>query len=174
MKKTILLLLLIFGTYFSISKLIESKELIPKEAIRMRVIGNSDSVYDQNVKMKVKEKVEKEVFSTLKNTKGIEEARTKIKKELPSLDKSVLHVLQEEKTSLVYNIHYGMHYFPEKEFRGVTYKEGEYESLVVTLGEGKGSNWWCVLFPPLCLVEASESSDVEYKLFIEEMLDKYL
>ncbi|MDD3340720.1 MAG: stage II sporulation protein R [Bacilli bacterium] len=174
MKKTILLLLLIFGTYFSVSKLIESKELIPKDAIRMRVIGNSDSVYDQNVKMKVKEKVEKEVFSTLKNTKGIKEARTKIKKELPNLDKSVLHVLQDEKTSLVYNIHYGMNYFPEKEFRGVTYKEGEYESLVVTLGEGKGSNWWCVLFPPLCLVEATESSDVEYKLFIEEMMDKYL
>lgn len=174
MKKTILLVLVIFGTYFGISKGIESKELIPNEAIRMRIIANSNTEYDQDVKMKVKEKVEKEVFSTLKNTKGIEEARKELKNELPTIDHTVLQVLKQENYPLEYKIHYGMNYFPEKEFRGITYKAGNYESLVVTLGEGKGDNWWCVLFPPLCLVEAEESTDVEYKLFIEELMDKYL
>ena len=48
------------------------------------------------------------------------------------------------------------------------------ESLLITLGEGKGDNWWCVLFPPLCLVEAEESSEVEYKFFIQELIEKYL
>ena len=57
----------------------------------------------------------------------------------------------------------------------VTNKEGNYESLVVKLGEGKGENFWCVLFPPLCLLEAEESDkdEVEYKSFIKEIIDKY-
>ena len=58
----------------------------------------------------------------------------------------------------------------------MTYKEGNYESLVITLGEGMGKNWWCVLFPPICLLEAEEdqeSSEVEYKFFLQELIDKY-
>ena len=74
-----------------------------------------------------------------------------------------------------YKINYGLNYFPEKNYKGVTYKEGNYESLVVKLGEGKGENFWCVLFPPLCLLEAEESDkeEVEYKSFIKEIIDKY-
>ena len=75
-----------------------------------------------------------------------------------------------------YSIDYGMHEFPLKTYKGVTYEAGEYESLLVTLGEGKGDNWWCVLFPPLCLLEADESVDtnkIEYKSFVKEILEKY-
>ena len=68
----------------------------------------------------------------------------------------------------------GLNYFPEKEFKGITYDEGYYESLVITIGEGKGDNWWCVLFPPLCMLEAEESTDVEYKSFVKEIVDKYI
>ena len=57
-----------------------------------------------------------------------------------------------------YKINYGYNYFPKKKYKSVTYKEGMYESLVITLGTGEGDNWWCVLFPPLCLVEADEST----------------
>ena len=49
-----------------------------------------------------------------------------------------------------------------------------YESLLVTLGSGEGNNRWCGLFPPLCLLEAEESEEVEYKLFIQELIEKYL
>ena len=74
-----------------------------------------------------------------------------------------------------YKINYGYNYFPKKKYKSVTYKEGMYESLVITLGTGEGDNWWCVLFPPLCLVEADESttSDAEYTFFIKEIIDKY-
>lgn len=68
---------------------------------------------------------------------------------------------------------FGFNYFPSKKYKGITYKDGYYESLVVTLGEGKGDNWWCVLFPPLCLLEAEESTDVEYKSYVKELIDKY-
>ena len=63
---------------------------------------------------------------------------------------------------LPFEINFGLNYFPKKEFKGITYDEGYYESVVVTLGEGLGDNWWCVLFPPLCMLEAEESTEVEY------------
>ena len=68
-----------------------------------------------------------------------------------------------------------MHEFPEETYKGITYEAGKYESLLVTLGEGKGDNWWCVLFPPLCLMEAEETNtdEVEYKSFIKEIIEKY-
>ena len=57
----------------------------------------------------------------------------------------------------------------------VLIEEGYYESLVITLGKGNGENWWCVLFPPLCLMEGEDNNtdEVEYKSFVKEMIDKY-
>ena len=174
MKKTIILLTVILATYIGIGRFIEKADMIPSDAIRMRIVPNSNTEYDQSIKMKVKSEVEKEVFAVLKDTKGIDEARSQLKNKLPVIDSAVFNVLNKENYTLGYQIHYGMNYFPEKEYKGVTYKAGEYESLVVTLGEGKGDNWWCVLFPPLCMIEADESDEVEYKLFREELVDKYL
>ena len=57
---------------------------------------------------------------------------------------------------------------------GKEYKEGEYNSLVITLGNGLGDNWWCVLFPPLCLLEGEESTEVEYHSYVVDTLNKYL
>ena len=70
-----------------------------------------------------------------------------------------------------YTINYGYNYFPEKEYNDKTYKEGKYESLLVTLGKGEGDNWWCILFPPICLIEAEESNEeVEYSSFFKTIL----
>ena len=66
-------------------------------------------------------------------------------------------------------------YCKEIEYKGVIYEEGDYESLVITLGDGLGDNFWCVLFPPLCLLEAEETDtdEFEYTSFIKEIIDKY-
>ena len=63
--------------------------------------------------------------------------------------------------------------FPKKKYKGITYKEGNYESLVIELGDAKGNNWWCVLFPPLCMIEAEDSTDVEYTTIAKTLIDKY-
>ena len=70
-----------------------------------------------------------------------------------------------------YTLIYGKNFFPEKRYKGVVYNEGYYDSLVIKLGKGKGKNWWCVLFPPLCLMETDEN--VEYKFYVKEIIDKY-
>ena len=76
--------------------------------------------------------------------------------------------------NLGYKINFGQNYFNKKKYKGITYEEGYYESLLIILGKGEGDNWWCVLFPPLCLIEAEESDKVEYKFFIKELIEKYL
>ena len=172
--KNFIIILVILITYLVIGNMSVEAVKIPDEAIRLRVVANSDSVYDQNIKLKVKTEVEKELFKLLKDTKGIEEARNTINNNLDYIDKKVNNLLIKEKYNFGYELNFGYNYFPEKEFNGITYEEGMYESLLVTLGKGEGNNWWCVLFPPLCLLEAEESDEVEYKLFIQELIEKYL
>lgn len=172
--KNFIIILGILITYLVIGNISAEEIKIPDEAIRFRVVANSDSKYDQSIKLKVKTEVEKELYNLLKDTKGIDEARNTITNNLDNIDKKVNNLLIKEQYNLGYNLNFGYNYFPEKEFNGVTYEEGMYESLLVTLGEGKGDNWWCVLFPPLCLLEAEESDEVEYKFFIQELIEKYL
>lgn len=152
-----------------------SKVIIPKEAIRFRVIANSNSEYDQTNKKKIAKTLSTDIVEILKDTSSIEEARKTIQSNLDNFEKSAKQIAYSNDYEEKINVDYGTHYFPEKEYKGVTYKEGEYESLVVTLGSGEGENFWCVLFPPLCLLEAdeSDSEEIEYKSFIKELIDKY-
>lgn len=167
----------IIGTIILIifcSNIKASSSIIPDEAIRLRVLANSNNEYDQQIKLQVKDQIQLDLYNLLKETKGIEEARKIIEENLPNISNSVRKVLEQENYNQDFTINFGYNYFPEKEYKGITYEEGYYESLLITLGSGEGDNWWCVLFPPLCLVEAEESDEVEYKFFIKELIDKYL
>lgn len=155
----------------------EEKELIiPKEAIRFRVIANSDKEADQQVKTLVRDNIQTHLYNDLKETSNLSEAKQVLESRIPHYDELVSNTLKNNMTDQKYTMNYGLNYFPEKIYKGVTYPEGYYDSLVVTLGNGKGNNWWCVLFPPLCLLEAEETeekTEVEYKFFIKEIIDKY-
>ena len=175
MKKIIFLFLGIIITYILIGNVLANNNLIPDEAIRIRVIANSNSEYDQEIKNKVKEKLEYDMYNILKNTNDLDEARNLISGNLDNVEKNIYKTLQEENYKLPFSINFGLNYFPKKEFKGITYDEGYYESVVVTLGEGLGNNWWCVLFPPLCMLEAEETNttDVEYTTMVKTIIDKY-
>lgn len=173
MKKAIFLFIGIIIIYMIIGNVVAKTDIIPDEAIRIRVIANSNSNYDQKIKNKVKETVEYDMYNLLKNTTDLTEARELIKQNLNDVEKDIDIVLQKENYKLPFDINFGLNYFPEKEFKGIIYNEGYYESVVVTLGEGLGDNWWCVLFPPLCMIEAEQSTDVEYTTMVEEIINKY-
>ena len=114
------------------------------------------------------------MYDLLKDAKSSEEASEIIKNNLELVDNDVKKILEDNNYDLGYKINYGYNYFPEKEYKGVKYEEGYYESLLVTLGKGEGDNWWCVLFPPLCLIEGEEADKVEYKSIVEQIIKKYL
>lgn len=165
--KNILFILLAVITLALVANSLTSNNLIPDEAIRIRVIANSNSEDDQALKWEIKEDIEKYLYTKLDGVENIEEADALIKKNIPKVKELISQYTKN------YKLNYGMNYFPKKEFRGINYEAGEYQSLVVTLGNGLGDNWWCVLFPPLCLLEAEESSDVEYRSFVMDMISKY-
>ncbi len=151
----------------------KDKIVIPKDAIRIRVIANSNEEYDQNIKNEVKDIVEDELYYLLKDTVDIHKARNLINNDLTNLDSKVDDFLKSKDYKLGYDINFGYNYFPEKEYKGIKYDEGYYESLVITLGEGNGKNYWCVLYPPLCLLE-DETSNNEYRSYVLDLIKKYL
>lgn len=144
---------------------------IPKDAIRFRVVANSNTEEDQILKKKVVSKLKNNIATIQFAQKDINTTRKNIKNSLPNFKEAIDEVLKDEQVE--YTIEYGMNYFPEKEYKGVYFEEGEYESLVITLGEGIGENFWCILFPPLCLIDEENTSDVEYTSLIKELINKY-
>ena len=170
--KKISIILAIIITVLCIKEYSKENTIIPKEAIRIRIIGNSNSLEDQMLKLKVKNKVEKTINEQLTNTKNIEEARITIKNNLKKIDELLKETIQSNN----YEINYGLNYFPEKNLYGIKYEEGNYESLVINIGEAKGNNWWCVLFPPLCMIDAEieeNNKNIEYKSKILEIINEY-
>lgn len=174
MKKILIVLAILIVGIFSVQDK-EDYYVIPKDAIRFRIIANSNSVNDQYIKYKVKDKLEESFQSDISISSSLDETRKIINNNLDNYYNIVTNVFQEENYNKEFEINYGMNYFPEKEYKGVKYEEGEYESLVVTIGNGEGDNFWCLLFPPMCSleVEESQSEDIEYKFFIKEIIDKY-
>ena len=171
MKKTILFLTIIVA-FLIYNELKEDTVIIPDTAIRLRVIPNSNSSLDQSMKNKVKEYLENNTYQILKEEDNIEEARKLIKDNIPKLEENITKIFNDNNYNMNYTVNYGYNYFPEKEYNGTIFKEGEYESLLITLGEGKGNNWWCVLFPNLCLIDLEQKNNVEYKYWIVETINK--
>ncbi len=172
MKKATIILAIVI-TILCLNK--ETKVVIPKESIRFRVIANSNKEEDQALKKEVVRNLSSNVKMLEFSPKDLINSRETIKNSIPDFQEVIEKTLEENQANLEYKINYGMNYFPEKEYKGVTYEEGEYESLVITLGNGLGENFWCVLFPPLCLLEADEeeTEEVEYTSFVKEIIDKY-
>ena len=167
MKKLIVSLFLVSLGIILVNK--DEEIIIPNEAIRFRVIANSNNLSDQALKMNIKEEVEKEVYELINGANNVENVRAILKDNLDVIEDIV------DDYNVPYNINYGNNYFPLKSYKGVMYPAGNYESLVITLGEGVGNNFWCVLFPPLCLLENSSEdiSDIEYQSYIKKLIGEF-
>ena len=143
--------------------------IIPDYAIRFRVIANSNTIEDQTTKLQVKTIIENKLNTLMLKAKNSEEAKNIIQDNLKEIRTIV------DSYSSMNNVSFGKNYFPEKEYKGITYPSGDYESLVITLGNGSVNNWWCVMFPPLCLIDNQDNiENVDYKFYVKEVLDKYL
>lgn len=174
MKKLVLIILTIIVALLVYVNVNADEIVIPSAAIRVRVIANSNTLEDQSMKMKVKKYIEEYLATKLIDINDLETARNIINNEVDNINKEIKNVFNKNNYNQDIIIHFGDNYFPEKEYKGTTYKSGIYESLVITIGKGQGDNWWCVLFPPLCLLETekSEIEDVEYQFFVKKMLQK--
>lgn len=143
---------------------------IPKDSIRLRVVPNSNNIVDINIKEQVKDYLETNIYTLLKDTNKIDTARNIINNNLPKIETNIDNIFKDNNYNIPYEVSFGSNYFPEKNYRGKTYEEGYYESLVIYIGDAEGDNWWCVLFPNFCLIDTD--TDKEYKSYFKELLDK--
>ncbi|WP_156291996.1 stage II sporulation protein R [Oceanobacillus salinisoli] len=136
-------------------------QVIPDEAIRLRILANSDSEQDQALKRLVRDRVNEEVTSWVEYMTDIDEARNLIQQRLPEIEKIVGEVIEEAGFENEFSVEYGKNVeFPTKLYDSYLYPAGEYEAILIEIGEGKGDNWWCVLFPPLCFLDFSFGTSV--------------
>lgn len=137
------------------------------DMVRFRVIPNSNSSKD----ILIKEKVVNELSTLLfKDTNDINETRNNVVNNLDKINNSIDKVFSKNNYNLKYKVKYGMNYFPSKEYNDIRFEAGNYESLVVEIGEAKGNNYWCILYPPLCMIDYEKDTKIEYKSKIIEIL----
>ena len=164
MKKLIIIAAVIIST-LSLNK---SYELNQNNTIRFRVVANSDTLEDQKIKKEIVKNISGVINESQKST-SLEETRNYINNRLPEFNEIVEKTLLDNNDKREFKVNYGLNYFPKKELNNEEFDEGMYESLVITLGEGEGNNFWCILFPPLCMIEDNE--EYEYKSFIKEIFE---
>lgn len=167
MKKIIICLFAIVVFMLSFTK---ENVIIPKESIRYRIVANSNNEIDQYNKLKANEVIFPIINDIMNNSNNIIEARKNINKNIPLIEKSL------DNLNINYKVSFGQNYFPTKTYLNNTYSEGNYESLVIYLDEAKGDNFWCVMFPPLCLIDINRENldKVVYKSYAKEIINKYL
>ncbi|MDF2883467.1 MAG: stage sporulation protein [Clostridiaceae bacterium] len=170
MKKVICLLisvLVIFSLFYRNNKVISQSELSDK-LIRFHIIANSDTVEDQALKLKIRDKVLAYISPKLSKSKSIDESRTIIKNNDNEIKKIAAQVVKSNGYNYSINSSFIRENFPIKTYGNITLPQGNYEAYKIMIGEAKGQNWWCVMFPPLCFVDISKG-EVSYKETEREM-----
>lgn len=135
--------------------------VIPKEAVRLRILANSDSDKDQALKRKVRDEVKAQIDGWVADLTSFEEARKVIQSHIPEIEKTVANTLKKEGSKDSFQVKFSKNVkFPTKVYGNFIYPAGEYEAVLITIGEGEGANWWCVLFPPMCFLDFSSGTAV--------------
>ncbi len=161
-EKNILLLSIFIGAFITLVFMLATKSYsyniqkgIADEVIRLHVLANSDEDYDQQLKIKVKDGIVKMLENELHNSMSKDETRIILLQNLDKIEDKTKKIIEENGYN--YNVSAKITFddFPTKQYGDVVLPAGEYEALKVEIGEAKGKNWWCVMFPPLCFVDAS-------------------
>lgn len=145
-----------------LSNLEISEQIDKNSLIRIHVLANSDSQADQQLKLQVKDDVVRYLEPQLAQSHSIEESRQIIQNHLPQLEQTAKNTLQRLNSNYDVTLQYGHFYFPVKYYGGFSLPAGNYEALRILIGEGKGHNWWCVLFPPMCFTDSATSTSGKY------------
>lgn len=142
------------------------QEDLQDNLIRLHIIANSDSGEDQAIKLRVRDAVLSQMREETQN-----KSRNEIIKSLDEIEKTANRVLEENCFDYTASAVYGKFYFPKKEYRGMTLPAGEYYGVRIVLGNGNGHNWWCVMYPPLCVSENEAGLDQQASELLQNSLN---
>ena len=149
------LLLLAFA--FWIGTVASDKEKLEEDLIRLHVVANSDSAEDQQLKLQVRDAITAKLETVMSQLPDMEAAKTYLQENLPELERVANETLKAAGDSCRALVTLAREKFPTREYDTFTLPAGIYESLRVTIGSGEGKNWWCVVFPSLCVSATSDA-----------------
>lgn len=176
--KMVIILTFLFFAYTTICAISYANDIstdIANSVFRLHVIANSDSDVDQNLKYIVRDNLLEYMNTLCANCNSKEEAITIANEHLEDFREIALNTIKAQGFDYSVNVSIGNFEFPTKHYGDISLPSGYYDALKVEIGEAKGQNWWCVMFPPLCFVDASSGvvpeeskEDLENSLTDEE------
>lgn len=162
-------------------------ERAPSQVLRLHIPANSDSEYDQQIKLQLRDLILSEYGALLAEYDSLSSAIERAESLLPEIERSACGFLSEMGAGYSAKAELTEMYFTTRSYEDITLPAGEYTALRITLGSGEGKNWWCVMFPPLCIPVVSEfdesaaeplpdsfSDGVEVKFALFEFISKLL
>lgn len=145
------------------------------EYIRIHIRANSNSEYDQSIKYQVKDSVVEVLTPLSKDMKSKSEMYAILESNLDAIRLTVDKRLAELGQNYTCRVRLNKEEFPTRSYEDVTLQAGVYDALIIELGTGKGDNWWCVAFPPLCFTGVDNGSGkISYKSKIAEFFDSMM
>ncbi len=159
MKKLVIIALLT-GILTSISVICTfnaTEEALSNGIIRLHIRANSDSQEDQSLKLKVRDRILKESGNLFEETTNVDLAKNITEKHLGKIKDIAEDEVIKNGYSYPVSVTLGKSEFPTKTYDDICLPAGTYQALVVEIGEGRGENWWCVMFPPLCYTRETYS-----------------
>lgn len=150
---TILVFIYIALLSFNYSKAISSN--LSDSVFRLHIIANSDSSADQELKLKVRDKIIEYMNTLTSNSSDKKDVISIVNNHLDSFKEIALNTIKENGYNYDVNIEIGNFHFPTKSYDDISFPAGNYDALKIEIGDAIGQNWWCVLFPPLCFVNSS-------------------
>ncbi len=176
--KMVIILTFLFFAYTTICAISYANDVstdIADSVFRLHVIANSDSEVDQNLKYIVRDHLLKYMNTLCANCTSKEEAIAIANEHIEDFKEIALNTIRDEGFDYCVNVRIGNFEFPTKHYGDISLPAGYYDALRIEIGEAKGQNWWCVMFPPLCFVDASSGvvpeeskEDLENSLTDEE------
>lgn len=143
------------------AQLNKTNDVIPEDAIRLRILANSNTEMDQNLKRTIRDQVKKEIDRWVMGLTSKEEAHEVISEHIEEIKHIAIKEIEKQGVNQTVSVELGKAEFPTKLYGDYLYPAGQYEALVIKLGAAEGDNWWCVLYPPLCFLDFSSGSAVK-------------
>lgn len=144
---------------------------IRQEVLRLHVIANSDEDYDQELKLKVRDALLTSGESVFSGSEDIISAESRIADKKDILQYTAEETVKNSGFDYDVQIELARSYFPTKTYGELTLPAGYYKAVRVIIGEGKGKNWWCIMFPPLCLPAATDNKEVLDSFLTDEEME---
>lgn len=130
---------------------------IADSVVRFHVLANSDEAYDQELKLEVRDAVLLGMTDSLKQSNSIEQTKEILEKEKDEIRQIALNMVESKGYDYDVKVTLSRDLFPQKQYGDIVFPAGIYDAVRIEIGEAKGKNWWCVMFPPLCFVDVSYS-----------------